>query len=158
MLICLRSFATGATLCALTLLVASTAQAQTSASGHVPARMPYAATDAAYRIFPGDHLYQATMKIQHYYQDVERQAPTMAYRAPAPKSTHREDEAMPVEVSITDPAGVSEMIAIRGPNGEVRSFPIVGGRQAIKARTIIVHPGERLKLVVQGGRVVVLTK
>lgn len=145
----LCNFATGAALSALMLLVASAAQAQTSSSGHVPARTPYASSDSAYRIYPGDHLYQATMKIQHYYQDVERRPVTTAYHPPA----HREEEAMPIEVSVTEPADVTEMISIRGPNGEVRSFPIVGGRKAIKARTILVRPGQTLNLVVQGGSV-----
>jgi hypothetical protein len=63
-----------------------------------------------------------------------------------------------VQVNVAEPAEVTEMVQIRGPNGEVRSFPIVGGRKAIKARTIIVRPGQSLNLTIQGGQVEVSRK
>jgi hypothetical protein len=141
------------------LLTTSAARAQTSASGHVPA--PRAAAPSslgglpAFGIYPGDHMFQATMKIGSTYQAAERAAPAVAYRRPAPPTVR--EEATPVEVGITEPAGATELIKIRGPNGEVRSFPIVGGRKAIKTRTIIVRPGESLNLVVYGGQVTIAT-
>ena len=150
----------GAALLAL-LLAASSLHAQTSPAGHVPARTPYPqriyAGAPAFRIYPGDHMFQAGMKIAHYYQEVERAAPVAAYHPPA-RRTPEPETAAPVAVSITEPAGETEMIPIRGPNGEVRSFPILGGRKAIKARTIIVHPGQSLHLTVYGGHVTVARK
>jgi hypothetical protein len=98
------------------------------------------------------------MKIEHYYQDVKRAAPLAAYRQPARRPAVQEEAAAPVEVSITEPAGPTEMVSIRGPDGQVRSFPIVGGRQAIKARTLIVRPGQSLNLTVYGGHVTVSRK
>lgn len=151
----------GLVCCAAALLATSSVQAQTSALGHVPARTAYAprltANAPAFSVYPGDHMFQATMKIEHYHQDMERAAPIAAYHPPAWHSSVRE-EATQVAVSISEPEGPAEMIAIRGPNGEVRSFPIVGGRQAIKARTIIVRPGQSLNLVVYGDRISVTRK
>jgi len=150
----------GLVLCAAALLIPSSAQAQTSPSGHVPARTTYpqrSTTPPTFTVYPGDHLFQATMKIAHAYQNAERVAPAAAYRPRAWRTTVQESAA-PVEVGVTEPAGATEMVAIRGPDGKVRSFPIVGGRKAIKARTIIVRPGQRLNLTIQGGRVEVSRK
>lgn len=143
--------------CAAVLFAASTVQAQTSPSGHVPARTTYPQRPTApppFSVHPGDHMFQATMKIAHNYQYAERIAPRTAYyRRPSRPTVPQ--EAAPVEVAITEPEESTEKVAIRGPNGEVRSFPIVGGRKAIKARTIIVRPGQSINLLIQGGRVVV---
>lgn len=152
----------GAALLALLTLSACSAQAQTSSSGHVPARTTYPqriySGATAFRVYPGDHMFQASMKIEHYYQDVERVAPLVAARQPMRQPTVNEEPAAPVEVSITEPAGPTEMVSIRGPDGQVRSFPIVGGRKAIKARTLIVRPGQSLNLTVYGGHVTVSRK
>lgn len=101
-------------------------------------------------------MFQATMKIQSSYQAAERAAPIVVQRRPAVRVVH--EEAAPVEVGITEPEGATEMVSIRGPNGEVRSFPIAGGRKAIKARTIIVRPGQTLSLTVRGGPITITTK
>jgi hypothetical protein len=152
----------GATLLALLLLATSSAHAQTSPSGHVPARTTYPqriySGAPAFRVYPGDHMFQASMKIEHYYQDVERAAPLAVYRRPARQSSPVTEPAAPVQVSIREPAGETEMISIRGPDGQVRSFPIVGGRKAIEARTLIVRPGQSLNLTVYGGHVMVTRK
>ncbi len=63
-----------------------------------------------------------------------------------------------MEVTVTEPEGPTEMVSIRGPDGQVRSFPLVGGRKAIKARTLIVRPGQTLNLTIYGGRVTVARK
>ena len=152
--------AKGTALLTVMLLVASAARAQTSSSGHVPA----SSTPSRYNlrglppfgIYPGDRMFQATMKIQSTYQAAERAAPVAVYRRPAPRPV--QEEAAPVEVGITEPAGPTEMVSIRGPDGQVRSFPILGGRQAIKARTVIVRPGQTLNLIVRGSRITITTK
>jgi hypothetical protein len=40
-------------------------------------------------------------------------------------------------------------VAIRGPNGEVRRFP-VSSPEAIRPRTVIVRPGEKLSITIDG--------
>ena len=146
--------------CAAALLITSSAQAQTSASGHVPARTTYRLRPTApppFSIYPGDRMFQATMKIQHACQYAERVAPMASYRPRASRTTVQESAA-PVAVDVASPEGITEMVAIRGPDGKLRSFPIVGGRKAIKARTIIVRPGQSINLTIHGGHVEVLRK
>jgi hypothetical protein len=159
MVLRLLSLRKGLVLCAAALLAVSSAQAQTSPSGHVPARTTYpqSPTPQPFSIHPGDHMFQATMKIQHNYQYAERVAPLVRSRPPVPPPSAPEEPAG-VAVAVTEQEQPMETVKIRGPNGEVRSFPIVGGRQAIKARTIIVRPGQSLHLVVQGGSVTVSSK
>jgi hypothetical protein len=141
------------------LLTAPAARAQTSAAGHVPAPRVSASYNLrglpSFGIYPGDHMFQATMKIQSTYQAAEHATPAVVYRRPT-RPVVREEAA--VQVDIAEPAGPTEYVTIRGPNGEVRSFPILGGRKAIKARTIIVRPGQSLNLLVHGGRITITTK
>jgi hypothetical protein len=157
----LSSLGKATALLAVVLAAASHACAQTSSLGHVPARTAYAtqntAAPSAFQIYPGDHLFQATMKISRYYQNVERSAPAAVYHPPAQHPSTQET-ATPVEVTVTEPEGKTEMVQIRGPDGQIRSFPLLGGRKAIKSRTIIVRPGQRLNLTVYGGRVTVMSK
>ena len=151
--------AKGLLLCAAALLLASSAQAQTSSSGHVPARTAYPSRQTApppFSIYPGDRMFQATMKIQHAYQYAEQAAPVVPYQRAS--RTPVQETAGPVAVDVASPEGITEMVAIRGPDGKVRSFPIVGGRKAIKARTIIVRPGQSINLTIRGGHVEVLRK
>jgi len=147
--------AKGATLIAAVLLTASAARAQTSAQDHVPARnisVPLSFQGLPpFGIYPGDRMFQATMKVESSYHLAERAVPMVMSRPLSWRSTVRIEEA-PVEVTVTEPARPMESVSIRGPNGEVRSFPIVGGRQAIKARTVIVRPGQKLNLVIYGGQ------
>ena len=142
------------------LLTTSVAQAQTSSQGHVPApgvSTPYNLRGLPpFGIYPGDRMFQATMKIQSTYQAAERAAPAVVYRRPTRPIVR--EEAAPVEVQVTEPEGPIEYVTIRGPDGEVRSFPILGGRQAIKVRTLIVRPGQSLNLLVHGGRITITTK
>ena len=153
----LSSLGKASALLAVVLAAASHARAQTSSSGHVPARTPYptrnSADAATPQVYPGDHLFQATMKIARSYRNVERPVPIAPRRPSAPL-----EKAMPVEVTVTEPEGPTEMVSIRGPDGQVRSFPLVGGRKAIKARTLIVRPGQTLNLTIYGGRVTVARK
>jgi hypothetical protein len=84
---------TGVVMCAAALVITSSAQAQTSPSGHVPARTTYpprSSASAPFSIHPGDHMFQATMTIKQAYQDAERVAPVMAYRPRAWSTTVQE--------------------------------------------------------------------
>lgn len=157
---CALWIARGPALLIALFLTASAAPAQTSSVGHVPAPRASAPRNLqglpAFGIYPGDHMFQATMKITNTYQAAEHAAPLVTHRRPAYRVVR--EEAMPVEVGVTEPEGATEMVTIRGPNGEVRSFPIAGGRKAIKARTIIVRPGQTLSLTVRGGPITITTK
>jgi len=152
--------AQGVTLFTALFLCTSAARAQTSSLSHVPARGTAAQSNSRglppFGIYPGDRMFQAAMKISSTYQAVERSAPVVVYRRPAPRVV--QEEATPVGVTVTEPEGATEMVKIRGPNGEVRSFPIEGGRKAIKARTIIVRPGQSLHLTVNAGSVTITTR
>jgi hypothetical protein len=68
-------------------------------------------------------------------------APTrIAPAAPLP-------QAISVVVSIPQrPATAPVYVDIRGPDGQVRRFPVEGGRAAIQYRQVILHPGEMLTI------------
>jgi hypothetical protein len=142
-----------------TLLMVSSANAQPSASGHAVApgyRPAYSSWASTPRVYPGDRGYHSTMQIQQYYQVRERIAPVVqARRAAAAEAaeTPAAPIAQDVAVTIGDSKARPVMIAIRGPDGEVRSYPLAGGREAIRARTIIVHPGEKLTIRIQNATV-----
>jgi hypothetical protein len=49
----------------------------------------------------------------------------------------------PVQVAITVPAAPdTAFAAIRGPDGQLRYFPVEGGRAGLHSRVIVVRPGE----------------
>ena len=51
----------------------------------------------------------------------------------------------PVQVTLTFPDVTdTAFAAIRGPDGELRYFPIEGGRKELATRVIVVRPGERV--------------
>src|SRR5579859_6731287 len=104
------------------LLSASSADAQSST------RMA-----SAFRLHPSDKGFQATMKIQSYYQDIVHAAPVVASRPVVRSAVHAEATAAPVTVSIAGPAERPETVTIRGPGGDVRSFPVAPGRNVIRA-------------------------
>lgn len=53
--------------------------------------------------------------------------------------------APPVQVTLTFPnVPATAFVAIRGPDGELRYFPVEGGREGLQTRVIVVHPGERV--------------
>jgi hypothetical protein len=64
----------------------------------------------------------------------------------------------PVQVTITLPptarplAPQAGAVAIKGPDGTIRHFPVEGGRQTLESRVIVVRPGERATIRVVIGR------
>jgi hypothetical protein len=53
----------------------------------------------------------------------------------------------PVQVTLTFPTlPDTAFAAIRGPGGEVRYFPVEGGRKELATRVIVVRPGERVHI------------
>jgi hypothetical protein len=71
--------------------------------------------------------------------------PTIRYVA-AP-IVHMLPPAETVSISLT-PAVVKEpvYVQLRGPDGQVRSFPIEGGREAITYTSVVLHPGQSLTI------------
>ncbi len=139
------------------LLATSSASAQSSPLGHAPARTAYPYPRyytglKSYQIYPSDKGYQYTMKIQHYKQAVEEfSAAAASSRPPAwVASVHREAPVSDVVVSVTRPVSQSRVVAVRGPDGQLRSFPLAGGPETIQSRTIVVHPGEKLTIWLDG--------
>jgi hypothetical protein len=77
--------------------------------------------------------------------------PALARRAPASLPPHW-DGALLVTVTRPAPAQTPAplVVNLRGPNGEVRSFPVAGGPEAIRRQEVIVRPGESATLNVMG--------
>jgi hypothetical protein len=147
------SIAKGGAFLVAALLTVSSAGAQSSALGHAvaPGYHPvYSAGASTLRVYPGDKGFHSTMQIEHYYQVLERGEPAVkpAYVAPV-----RQTAAPSVAVSYSESSSKPMMVDIRGPDGQVRSFPLAHGRDTIRVRTIIVHPGESLTLRFQGATV-----
>ena len=54
-----------------------------------------------------------------------------------------------VEISMVIPNAAENppaVVALRGPDGEVRTFRVEGGRDALHSRVIVVHPGESITI------------
>lgn len=104
----------------------------------------YASSNLA--IPPSARGYQATMMIQQNYLNAERA--TAAYVPLRRYTPEPEPVSSSLAVGITSPSKPMT-VAIRGPDGKVRNFPLASP-DAIQARTIIVHPGESLSITVNG--------
>jgi hypothetical protein len=75
--------------------------------------------------------------------------PQIVHLQPAPAPVVR---AMPpaaysvvVRMSVQPPSKPF-YVDLRGPDGQVRRFPVEGGRAAIRYRQVVLHPGERLTI------------
>lgn len=73
---------------------------------------------------------------------------TYVQRAPAPTVPAG---PMPMTVSVvvttaSQPARETLQVDLRGPNGQVRRFPVEGGRAAIRYRQIVLRPGESVTI------------
>jgi hypothetical protein len=77
--------------------------------------------------------------------------PPGARRAPATLPP-RWDGALLVTVAQPSPARTTAPLTVnlRSPEGEIRSFPVAGGPEAIQRREIIVRPGESASINVIG--------
>lgn len=64
----------------------------------------------------------------------------------------------PLQVTITLPPTAQPLappagaVAIKGPDGTIRHFPVEGGRQTLESRVIVVRPGEHATIRVVIGR------
>ena len=77
--------------------------------------------------------------------------PPVARRAPASLPPHW-DGSLLVTVTPAAPARTTAPLTVnlRGPEGVVHSFPVVGGPDAIQRRVVIVRPGESASINVTG--------
>ena len=77
--------------------------------------------------------------------------PPVARRAPA-SLPPRWDGSLLVTVTRPAPARTTAplVVKLRGPDGEVRSFPLAGGPETIQRREVVVRPGESATLNVTG--------
>ena len=153
----LRPLATGGAFVVAALLSVSSASAQPSGLGHVAApgvRPVYSPGGSTFQVYPGDRGFHATMQIQRYYQTRKRMTPAVSTPA-APRATAvQAAETTPnIAVTISEPAKRPIMVDIRGPDGQVRSFALANGRDTIQARTIVVRPGEKLTIQLNGTQV-----
>ena len=48
--------------------------------------------------------------------------------------------------SPNQPAAEPVYVGIRGPDGQLRRFPVEGGRAAIQYRQVVLHPGDSLTI------------
>ena len=48
--------------------------------------------------------------------------------------------------TVAEPAAAAAVIKLRGPDGQVRSFPVEGGTEGLASRIIILRPGESITL------------
>ncbi|MFO0878963.1 MAG: hypothetical protein U0840_16595 [Gemmataceae bacterium] len=115
------------------------------------------------RIHPGARGFETNLALKQAAQQRARsvpQAPTQTYRAPATPRL----ESSPLEVTVEAPRGRTQVtrsdagsavapavpftVAIRGPDGEVRRYPVEGGPSAIVIRRYAVNPGQVLTISV----------
>jgi hypothetical protein len=68
--------------------------------------------------------------------------PTTVNHGPAPATA-----PAPVQVALSFPGTPdAAFVAIRGPDGELRYFPVEGGKKELATRVIVVRPGERVHI------------
>ena len=105
--------------------------------------------------FPSEARGYQKMKIlQQFLLNREAAATHAAHRvgSPAvtarPASTLNPQTQVPLSLvfAIPEPSPVTETVAIQGPNGEVRNFPVEGGLATVRVRPVVVHPGETVTI------------
>jgi hypothetical protein len=79
-----------------------------------------------------------------------RYAPRSATAAAPAASTAAPSTTRPVTITILpaapQPANEPLVVSIRGPEGEVRRFPVEGGRAAIETYQVIVRSGASITI------------
>ncbi len=102
------------------------------------------------RVSPDARGYQRTMVYQQHYQHQAATAHTgvahPTYHRPA---EHPTEAPTALQVVVKAP---TTYVTLRGPNGEVRRFPLVGGREAIQVRSVIVRPGQTVHITIMAKR------
>jgi hypothetical protein len=65
--------------------------------------------------------------------------------------TAQREATAPVVITVAvtpapQPAVEPVFVDLRGPDGQLRRFPVVGGRDAIQSPTIVLHPGQSVNI------------
>jgi hypothetical protein len=91
-------------------------------------------------VFPqvqaGDKEHSPSPRIVH-----PQPAPSPSVRAMPQPATYSVVVTMPVQ-----PPSKPFYVNLRGPDGQVRRFPVEGGPAAIRYRQVVLHPGESLTI------------
>jgi hypothetical protein len=104
---------------------------------------------SAFRIPPDARGYQTVVATQEYLRARATvpaggvTPPSAVAAAPRP---YRPAASASLEVTVIGPAPAPQTtpvyVDIRGPDGELRRFPLEGGPEALQSRVIVVRPGE----------------
>jgi hypothetical protein len=111
-----------------------------------------------FRLPPGSRGFQATRMIEQNFRVTERSAALLAAKPVTPeRPAATEPAASDLAVAINPPPSKPMTVSIRGPDGVVRTFPLASP-EAIQPRTIIVRPGEKLTIGINGAITVKLQR
>ena len=113
--------------------------------------------------YPGGRPFRPDARGFEIQRSMQAAQARRAASAPTVQSiprSYRPAEAEPaptqVEIAMTLPTGAPPAsVAIRGPDGELRTFPVEGGQAGLANRVIVVRPGQTVTIQVtpQGTRV-----
>jgi hypothetical protein len=105
------------------------------------------------RVPPDARGFQTAQILQRYQR--QRAARPATVPPPAVTTAPVYQPAIPtgplqVVISTPEPAAAPApfSVAIRGPDGEVRRFPVEGGQAAIRVREITVQPGQQVAITI----------
>jgi hypothetical protein len=78
-------------------------------------------------------------------------APATTIPTPRPATNDLRVTSAPIVISVAvipavKPVGEPVYVDLRGPDGQVRRFPVVGGQNAIQSPTIVLHPGQSVNI------------
>lgn len=87
--------------------------------------------------------YQAQLIRQQSVRPVAPAGPSAARSVSFGPTSAGSAATPPVRVTVSVPVSSdTAFVAIRGPGGEVRYFPVEGGRATLATRVVVVRPGE----------------
>lgn len=87
--------------------------------------------------------FQTQRMLQQSAQQPTPAGPRIPFAPPATAAGAVTPQAPSVQLTLTFPSVQNKtFVAIRGPDGEVRYFPVEGGQEG--TRVIVVRPGERV--------------
>jgi len=77
--------------------------------------------------------------------------PTVVAPTPVRAVSYTAQREAPVVIMVAltpapQPAAEPVFVDLRGPDGQLRRFPVVGGRDAIQSPTIVLHPGQSVNI------------
>ena len=94
---------------------------------------------------------------QSAIQHAARLAPTVvsSVQASARQSSAGQSTEVSIRISVPGNWNPPASVLVEGPEGEVRTFAVEGGREALQSRVVVVRPGERVivQLTPAGARI-----